>query len=150
MFSCEFYEISKNTLFTEHLLTTACRIGDEWEALLSFKNRLLSPSRFGFNQRQKQSPGGIPLKSYYEKFHKMNRKHLRQSLRPQPATLKKEAVTQVFSCEFCETFKDTLVFRTPPVTASVTRNCSSCSFYFRKTNPLDIGVVICELNWSLR
>ena len=30
----------------------------------------------------------------------------------------KEAMAQVFSCEFCETFKNTFSYRTPPVAAS--------------------------------
>ena len=35
------------------------------------------------------------------------------------ADLKKETLAQVFSCEFCEIFKDTFFWRTPPVAASV-------------------------------
>ena len=31
MFSCEFYEISKNTFFTEHLLTTASLLLDPFK-----------------------------------------------------------------------------------------------------------------------
>ena len=35
-----------------------------------------------------------------------------------PATLlKKESLKQVFSCEFCEIFKNTVSYRTPPVAA---------------------------------
>ena len=34
------------------------------------------------------------------------------------ALLKKEALAQVFSCEFCEIFKKTFFHRTPPVAAS--------------------------------
>ena len=45
-----------------------------------------------------------------------------------PATLlKKETLVQVFSCEFCEIFKNTFFYRTPPVAASVS---------LRKMNPL--------------
>ena len=32
--------------------------------------------------------------------------------------IKKEALAQVFPCEFCETFKNTFFYRTPPVAAS--------------------------------
>ena len=32
---------------------------------------------------------------------------------------KKETLAQVFSCEFCEIFKNTRFYRTPPVAASV-------------------------------
>ena len=32
--------------------------------------------------------------------------------------IKKETLTQVFSCEFCETFKNIFVYRTPSVTCT--------------------------------
>ena len=32
--------------------------------------------------------------------------------------IKKETLAQVFSCEFCETSKNTFSYRTPPVAAS--------------------------------
>ena len=32
--------------------------------------------------------------------------------------IKKETLAQVFSCEFCEIFKNMFFYRTPPVTAS--------------------------------
>ena len=35
-----------------------------------------------------------------------------------PATLLKQALAQVFFCEFCEIFKNALSYRTPPVAAS--------------------------------
>ena len=38
-----------------------------------------------------------------------------------PATLLKKYPTQVFSCEFCEIFKNSFFYWTPPVTASVTK-----------------------------
>ena len=34
--------------------------------------------------------------------------------------IKKETLTQVFSCEFCEIYKNTFFHRTPPVAASET------------------------------
>ena len=34
--------------------------------------------------------------------------------------IKKEALTQVFSCEFCEIFKNIVFYRAPRVAASVT------------------------------
>ena len=37
--------------------------------------------------------------------------------------LKKETLTQVFSCEFCEIFKNTFFYRTPP-------NDCFCNFRF--------------------
>ena len=55
-------------------------------------------------------------------FTKFSGKHLCQSLflnKVVPATLlKKETLAQVFSCEFCEIFKNTFFYRTPPVAAS--------------------------------
>ena len=40
-------------------------------------------------------------------------------LQAEAATLlKKEALAQVFSCEFCEISKNTFSYRTPPVAAS--------------------------------
>ena len=35
------------------------------------------------------------------------------------AKFKKETLTQVFSCEFCEVSKNAFSYRTPPVAASV-------------------------------
>ena len=43
-----------------------------------------------------------------------------------PATLlKKEALAQVFSCEFWEIFKNTIFYRTPPVITSVYKQLQS-------------------------
>ena len=36
--------------------------------------------------------------------------------------IKKEALTQVFSCEFCEISKNTSSYRTPPLAASICIN----------------------------
>ena len=41
---------------------------------------------------------------------------------PQPVTLIKKTLAQVFSCEFCEISKNTFSYRTPPVAASVMVN----------------------------
>ena len=54
-------------------------------------------------------------------FTKFTGKHLCQSLffRPEACNfIKKEALAQVFSCEFCEIFKNTFFQRTPPVATS--------------------------------
>ena len=48
-------------------------------------------------------------------FAKFTGKHLCQSL----FFIKKEALTLVFSCEFCEIFQSTFFYRIPPVAASV-------------------------------
>ena len=52
-------------------------------------------------------------------FAKFTGKHLRQSIFSlQASTIKKETLTQVFSCELCEISKNTFCYRTPPVAAS--------------------------------
>ena len=53
---------------------------------------------------------GVLLKKYvFRNFGKLTRKHLCQSVFFRPATLlKKETLTQVFSCEFSEFSKNTL------------------------------------------
>ena len=51
-------------------------------------------------------------KEVLKNFTKLTGKHLCWSL------FKKEALTQVFSCEFCEVFKNTFFYRAPPVAAS--------------------------------
>ena len=61
-------------------------------------------------------------------FTKFTEKHLCQSLvfnkvaglRPKACKfIKKESLTQVFSCEFCENSKNTFFYRIPPLAASV-------------------------------
>ena len=59
-------------------------------------------------------------------FTKFTRKQLCQSVffwkscRPQTSNfLKRDTLAQVFSCEFCEFFKNTFFYRTTPVAASV-------------------------------
>ena len=57
-------------------------------------------------------------------FAKFTGKHLCQDLffdkiaGLRPSTLLKKKLAQVFSCEFCEIFKNTFFYRTPPVAAS--------------------------------
>ena len=65
------------------------------------------------------------IKGVLENFAKFTVKHRCQSLifnkvtGLRPATLlKKEALAQVFSCDFCEIFKNTFFYQTPPVAAS--------------------------------
>ena len=40
-------------------------------------------------------------------------------IKPQAILFKKETLNYVFSCECCETFKDSVFYRKPPVAASV-------------------------------
>ena len=81
-------------------------------------------------RRQKQSSGGV-----LRNFAKFTVKHLGQSLffnkvaslRPEASNfIKKETLAQVFSCEFCETSKNTFFYRTPLVAASEHRKCWYC------------------------
>ena len=55
--------------------------------------------------------------------------------------IKKETLTQVFSCEFCEISKSTFFQRTPLVTASVNSESSSlrCSGKYLFWNPEPLG-----------
>ena len=101
MFSCEFYEISKNTLFTEHRWTTASLFAHlELSALqyswnykqLHLFNTLISSTRS--NHRRWSIKIGV-----LENFTKFTGKHLHRSLYF-------KTPTQVFSFEFCEIFKN--------------------------------------------
>ena len=58
------------------------------------------------------------------KFCKIHRKTpVPENTRPQVCNfVKKEALPQVFCCEFCKYFKNTFSYKTPPVDASVIRN----------------------------
>ena len=55
-------------------------------------------------------------------FAKFKRKHLCQKtpvLRPQACNfIKKEIMAHAFSCEFCEIYKSTFFYKTPPVAVS--------------------------------
>ena len=66
---------------------------------------------------QKQPPEVFCKKGVLRNFAKFTGKHLCQSLffsRPQPCNfIKKGAVAQVFSCEFCEISRSTFFYRTP-------------------------------------
>ena len=107
MFSCEFYEISKNTFFTEHRWTTASLFAHlELSALqyswnykqLHLFNTLISSTRS--NHRRCSMKIGV-----LENFTKFTGKQLHQSLYF-------KTPTQVFSFEFCEIFKNTFFVNT--------------------------------------
>ena len=78
-----------------------------------------SPTIFTCN---KQSSRGVLKRDVLENFAKFTEKHLCQSLffnKVQACNfIKKEALAQVFFCEFCEIFKSTSFHRTPLVAAS--------------------------------
>ena len=48
--------------------------------------------------------------------------------------IKKESLAQVFSCEFCEIFKNTYFYRTPPMATTV----DNISIYGKSLNDLDL------------
>ena len=74
------------------------------------------------SKRQKQPPKCSVKKGVLRNFGKFTGKHLCQSLffNKVAGFIKKETLTQVFSCEFCKTSKNTFSYRTPLVAAS---NC---------------------------
>ena len=79
VFSYEFCEIYKNTFFIEHLRATASEV----------------------SQNQKQQLKVFCKKGVPKNFAKSTGK------RPEVSNfIKKETLTQVFSCEFCEIFKN--------------------------------------------
>ena len=57
-------------------------------------------------------------------FTKLTRKHLYQSLFFNKV---EETLAQVFSCEFCESSKNTFFYRTPPVAAYPNRGYLHCA-----------------------
>ena len=76
-------------------------------------------------EKSKQSPVGVLWKSYRYKFRKIHRKTpvskslLVESFRPKAYNfIKKETSTQLFSCEFNEIFKNTLLTEHLRATAS--------------------------------
>ena len=89
--SYELCEISKNTSFTERLWTTASTVGRR----CSIK------------------------KGVHRNFARFTGKHLGQRLFFN-YFIKKESLTRVFSCEFCEISKNTFFYRTPLVVVSET------------------------------
>ena len=81
--------------------------------------------RGGGVEKSKQSPVGVLWKSYRYKFRKIHRKTpvskslLVESFRPKAYNfIKKETSTQLFSCEFNEIFKNTLLTEHLRATAS--------------------------------
>ena len=63
---------------------------------------------------KKLSFEGVLWKRRSSKFRKMHRK----GPVPKPLFIKKETLAQTFSCKFCGTFKNTFIYRTPPLAAS--------------------------------
>ena len=72
-------------------------VKQKWTAAFENHDYLNSVHRIRELLYQKQSPRGVQAYNL----------------------IRKKALAQVFSCEFCEIFKNTFSYRTPPVAASV-------------------------------
>ena len=76
---------------------------------------------------KKQSPGvALKKKAFLEILENSQdntcaRASLLIKLQDSAGFIKKEILAQVYSCEFCETFKNMFCYRKPPVAASVLR-----------------------------
>ena len=72
------------------------------------------------NLFQKQSPDIFCKKGVLRNFAKFTGKHLYQSLQPKACNfIKKETLAQMFSCEFCEIFKNTFFAKYLRTSASI-------------------------------
>ena len=67
---------------------------------------------------RKQPPGVFYKKGFLKNFTKFTGKHLCQSLRA-CNFIKKETLAQLFSCEFCQIFKNIFFTEQASTTASV-------------------------------
>ena len=83
-------------------------------------SRLVNQKGSGFRIKSSKSctrrslPEVFCKKGVLKNFKKFTGKHLCQSL-----FIKKETLAKVFSCEFCEIFRNIYFYRTPLVAASV-------------------------------
>ena len=90
-------------------------------------SRMYHGSKSTFFFRSKR-PEVFCKKGILRNFIKFTGKHLHQSLFlincwPKAHNfIKKESLAQVFSCEFSEIFKNTFLYRTPPMAASIKTN----------------------------
>ena len=90
--------------------------------------KIFFKTRGHFAKNRSSRPGVFCKKSVLENFAKFTGKQLCQNLfvnkvvgfRPNKESLfiNKETLAQVFSCEFCQIFKNTFFHRTPPVAVS--------------------------------
>ena len=61
--------------------------------------------------------------------------------------IKQEALTRVFSCKFCEIYKNTFSYRTPPVAASV-NSCTVTNFWSSKNSLVKSFQKSIKVYWS--
>ena len=66
--------------------------------------------------------------------------------------IKKETLAQVFSCEFCEIFKNTFFRRTPLVAASVTINMKLHSMFrvVKRIQQISLITYVCLTQYALK
>ena len=99
--------------------------------------------KFWKTKTQKQPPEVFCKKRFSYKFRKIHRK----TPVPEPKAcnfIKKESLTQVFSCEFCKISKNTFFYRTPPDDCFCRQEFSgwgyNVSFKLLKTEILEFNI----------
>ena len=115
VFSSGFCKIFKNTFITEHF----------WTSASGYSRTLFHGYLSIILQRCRSSrPEVFCKRGVLRNFTKFTGKHLCQSLffnkvaGLRPATLLKKTLAQVFSCEYCEIYKNTFLQRTTLMAAS--------------------------------
>ena len=86
-----------------------------------------SDQRQGWNSPQCETMCNVPLKKVFLKISQNSQENncARHSFRPQTSNfIKIEIRAQVFSCEFCESFKNTVFYRTSLVAASAVNHAT--------------------------
>ena len=112
-FSWNLAKFLRTPLFTEHLrwlLLILQRVKSRTRMFNAFYVQLLAPNKLIVHFLEKIKTKAVAQNCSVNKVF----------FRSQACNfIKKEALTQVFSCQFCEISKNTFSYRTPPVTASV-------------------------------
>ena len=111
MLYCEFCEISKNTFFHKAPLVAA-----------SESNRYSFFNRNSFTKSSVLSEAVVQrcsVKQVLLKISQNSRENTCARVSFLINFIKKEALVQFFSCEFCEIFKNNYFYKTPMVAASV-------------------------------
>ena len=120
MFSCEFGEISKNNFFhrTPPVAASDSTVDKDVQCFLCLvvSTKETNSSFFRKIKNRSSRPEVFCKKSVLRNFAKLKGNHLCQNLF---LSIKKETLTQVPSCEFCEMSKNIYSYRALPVTASV-------------------------------
>ena len=115
MFSCEFGEISKNNFFhrTPPVAASDSTVDKDVQCFLCLvvSTKETNSSFFRKNKNRSSRPEVFCKKSVLRNFAKLTGKHLCQNLFLSKITglIRKETLTQVFSCEFFEISKNTTI-----------------------------------------